>query len=610
MIDTTTLTSGEGHVVEFGISRRVRKILAGVPASVVIRDLILALSFSRSQRQHWTVGNRPIRKNDLRSLHRNSVEAQIQDRSRQKTGLNTAPGFSRVNPSFPRTREPREKQSTPFSSPSRSEGEACAARRGCTKTNIMPDQNLAYQSATDLLDLIKSRQISPVELTELFLKRIDDVDHQLNAFLLVTHDIAIEQAKSAEDAIMRGDDLGPLHGLPIPIKDNQMTAGIRTTSGSIIFKDHVPLNNAAFLDRILEAGGIILGKTNCSELGFVGTCENSLGITGKNPWDTTRTPGGSSGGAAAAVAAHLAPIATGGDGGGSLRIPSNFCGTYAIKPTLGRVSGYSGIPGPPAPNFFGQPGPIARSVKDAALLLQTMAGFDRRDPISIRSIPPDFIAATRRPVDGLRIAWSPDFGFADVDPDVARITHQAALAFQDLGCTVDEIDITLLEPYDSFGIIQSATAYNSYGKYLPQYGDQMTEYARFWVEKGSQVTTADYAAALGRINELKAIFDDVFATYDLVLAPVARFPAFVNEPFPGSITGTSSYPEQFWNGAFTMHANATGSPAASVPAGFTPQGLPVGLQIIGRKYDEETVLAASAAFEQNHPWIHNHPPTL
>ena len=216
----------------------------------------------------------------------------------------------------------------------------------------------------------------------------------------------------------------------------------------------------------------------------------------------------------------------------------------------------------------------------------------------------------RRPVDGLRIAWSPDFGFADVDPDVARITHQATLAFQDLGCTVDEIDITLLEPYDSFGIIQSATAYNSYAKYLPEYGDQMTEYARFWVEKGSQVTTADYAAALGRINELKAIFDDVFATYDLILAPVARFPAFINEPFPGSITGTSSYPEQFWNGAFTMHANATGSPAASVPAGFTPQGLPVGLQIIGRKYDEETVLAASAAFEQNHPWIHNHPPTL
>ena len=472
----------------------------------------------------------------------------------------------------------------------------------------MLDQELAFSPATDLLEMMRSKQISPVELTEFYLNRIDRLDSQLNSFLLVTDEIAMERAKAAETAIMNGDEPGALHGLPIPIKDNQMTGGIRTTSGSIIFKDHVPKNNAAFLDRILEAGGTILGKTNCSELGFVGTCDNSLGITSNNPWDTTRTPGGSSGGAAAAVAAGLAPIATGGDGGGSLRIPSNFCGTYAIKPTLGRVSGYSGVPGPPAPNFFGQPGPIARTVKDAALLLQTMAGFDRRDPISIRAIPPDFVAATEQSIDGLRIAWSPDFGFADVDPDVARITRDAALAFKELGCEVEEVDITLLEPYDSFGPIQAATAFNNYGRYMDEFGDQMTAYGRFWIERGSQVTTADYAAAIGRIDELKAIFDDVFETYDLVMAPVARFPAFVNEPFPGSIGGTSSFPEQFWNGAFTMHSNAAGCPAASVPAGLTPDRLPVGLQIIGRKYDELTVLAASAAFEQARPWIDHRPP--
>ena len=152
------------------------------------------------------------------------------------------------------------------------------------------DRQLAYSSAADLINLIRSKQVSPVEVTELFLQRIDDIDHQLNSFLLVTHDIAIEQAKAAENAIMSGDDLGPLHGLPIPIKDNQMTGGIRTTSGSIIFKDHVPQNNAAFLDRILRDGGIILGKTNCSELGFVGTCENSLGITGKNPGTPSEPP--------------------------------------------------------------------------------------------------------------------------------------------------------------------------------------------------------------------------------------------------------------------------------------------------------------------------------
>ena len=171
-----------------------------------------------------------------------------------------------------------------------------------------------------------------------------------------------------------------------------------------------------------------------------------------------------------------------------------------------------------------------------------------------------------------------------------------------------EIDITLLEPYDSFGPIQAATAYNNLSKYLDEFGDQMTAYGQYWMERGSQVTTADYATALGRIDELKATFDDIFETYDLVLAPVARFPAFINESFPGSVTGTSSFPEQFWNGAFTMHSNATSCPAASVPAGFTPEGLPVGLQIIGPKYDEETVLAASAAFEKAHPWIHHRPP--
>ena len=599
VIVTNTLTSVEGHVLRLGGVLRTRKIFVGCPAIRPIWDQSPMRYAPRSE----TVGNRLYPLNGQISLCCSAAEAQIQDRSRAKTGPNTAPAFSRAPRRSRGGGNPEKNKARRLTSPS----------PPSPNSNAMLDQQLAYSSATDLLDLIKSKQVSPVELTELFIQRIEDIDHQLNGFLLVTHDIAIEQAKAAETAIMNGDDLGPLHGLPIPIKDNQMTAGIRTTSGSIIFKDHIPQNNAAFLDRILQAGGIILGKTNCSELGFVGTCENSLGITGKNPWDTTRTPGGSSGGAAAAVAAFLAPVATGGDGGGSLRIPSNFCGTYTIKPTLGRVSAYSGVPGPPAPNFFGQPGPIARTVKDAALVLQTMAGFDRRDPGSIRSAPPDFLAATERPIDGLRIAWSPDFGFADVDADVARITKHAALAFQDLGCTVEEIDITLLEPYDSFGPIQAATAYNNIAKHLPRYGDQMTAYGQYWMERGSQVTTAEYAAALGRIDELKATFDDVFATYDLVLAPVARFPAFINEPFPGSVTGTSSYPEQFWNGAFTMHANATGCPAASIPAGFTPpkptrQSLPVGLQIIGRKYDEETVLAASAAFENAYPWIHHRPP--
>ena len=182
------------------------------------------------------------------------------------------------------------------------------------------------------------------------------------------------------------------------------------------------------------------------------------------------------------------------------------------------------------------------------------------------------------------------------------------MVFEEMGCAVEEVNMVLPEPYDSLGPMQSASAYDGLAQYLDEYGDRMTEFARFFIEMGSRVTPGDYMRAEGRIAELKATFDDAFETYDLIMSPVTSFPAFRNETFPGSITGDSSYPIQYWNGAFTMHGNAIGHPAASVPAGFSPDGLPIGLQIIGRKYDEETVLAASAAFEQARPWIHHRPP--
>ncbi len=472
----------------------------------------------------------------------------------------------------------------------------------------MADERLAYSPATDLMELIAAKQVSPVELADMFFERIDRLDPQLNSFLLVTRDLAMEQARAAESAVMRGEEIGPLHGLPVPIKDTQMTAGVTTTMGSVVYESRVPQRNSAVAERVLNAGAVMLGKTNVPEFGMVGCCENSLGALGHNPWNTDRTPGGSSGGAAAAVAAYLCPVATGSDGGGSLRIPANFCGIYTIKPTQGRVSGYTGLGGPPIPNIFSQAGPLTRTVRDAAMLLQVLAGFDRRDQASIRQTPPDFLAAIERDIDGLRIGWSANFGFAPVFPEVVDVTYRAAMVFEELGCTVEELNMVLPEPYDSFGPIQSAGAYNGLARHLDEFGDRMTEFARFFIEMGSRVTTDDYMRAEGRIAELKATFDDAFETFDLIMSPVSSFPAFPNETFPGSITGDSSYPVQYWNGAFTMHGNAIGHPAASVPAGFSPDGLPIGLQIIGRKYDEETVLAASAAFEQARPWIHHRPP--
>ena len=386
-----------------------------------------------------------------------------------------------------------------------------------------------------------------------------------------------------------------------------MTAGVRTTMGSVVYEHRVPERNSAVAERVLNAGAVMLGKTNVPEFGMVGCCENSLGVLGLNPWNTDRTPGGSSGGAAAAVAAYLCPVATGSDGG---RIAPH-------TRQLLRHLHHQAHPGP----RIGLHG--AGRASDAEHLLPVrpvgafgarrghapsgLGGFDRRDQASIRQTPPDFMAATERGIDGLRIGWSADFGFAPVFPEVVDVTYKAAMVFEELGCSVEEVNMVLPEPYDSFGPIQSASAYNGLAQHLDEYGDRMTEFARFFIEMGSRVTTDDYMRAEGRMAELKATFDDAFETYDLIMSPVTSFPAFPNETFPGSITGDSSYPIQYWNGAFTMHGNAIGHPAASVPAGFSPDGLPIGLQIIGRKYDEETVLAASAAFEQARPWIHHRP---
>lgn len=469
------------------------------------------------------------------------------------------------------------------------------------------DKRLAYASATELMGLIATKQISPVELTELFFNRIDTLDSRLNSFILLTHDSAVEAAKNAEAAVVRGDELGPLHGLPIAIKDTQNTGGVRTTMGSLLFKDRVPERDAAVVERVKGAGAIVMGKTNVPEFGMVGTCENRLGEPGRNPWNTDRTPGGSSGGAAAAVASCLCPVATGSDGGGSIRIPANFCGVYGIKPTQGRVSGYTGEDGLRMPYIFSQNGPITRTVLDAATLLQVLAGHDRRDPVSIREAPPDFVAAVDGDITDLRIAWSPDFGFADVDPDVVEVTSSAARVFEDLGCSVEESKLVMDPPYDTFGPVQAADAYATLGRYLETDVDRLTDFARFFLELGARVTAAEYARTLGRIETLKARIADLFEEYDLLLSPTACFPAFLNEEFPGSIRGESEYPEQYWNGAFTLPINVVGHPAATVPAGFSSDGLPIGLHIVGRWGDEETVLAASAAFERARPWIQHKP---
>ena len=474
----------------------------------------------------------------------------------------------------------------------------------------MLDQELAFASAFDLLDLISTREISPVELTELYYSRIERLDPQLNAFLTLTRDEAMERARSAEKAIEAGEETGPLHGLPISVKDTQMTRG---------HSHHLGVTGLQGQDT---GQGCCRGRAGsgcrCGDPG-----ENQCSGV-RSGWAPVRTawaapdaiPGtrcerrvGSSGGAAAALAASLCPLATGSDGGGSIRIPAHFCGIYGIKPTQGRVSGYAGGEGHTMPYIFSQNGPLSRTVRDAALLLQTLSGHDSRDPTSLRQAPPDFVAAVDREVRGMRVAWSPDFGFAEVDPEVSAVTSSAALVFEELGCHLEESDLAMDPPYDTFGPIIAADFFAMCGVYLETHADQLTEIALFFLEQGAKVTAAEYARTLALIDLLKARMTDFFEEFDLLLSPDGVLPRLSKRGVPRSVvapqeptpTSTGTVPSPF-------RSTSIGHPAASVPAGFSRDGLPIGLQIVGRKGGEETVLAASAALERARPWIQHRPP--
>lgn len=466
----------------------------------------------------------------------------------------------------------------------------------------MNPNELALTSAIKLRQLILSKQISPLELTKLYLERIDKLDGKLHSYLNVTYDSAIESAKLAEDSLMKGGYLGPLHGLPISIKDTQMTKGIKTTSGSLIYKDRVPNQDATIVEKIKKAGAIILGKTNAPELGLVGTCINKLGEQGRNPWGIERTPGGSSGGAAAAVAAGLCTMATGSDGGGSIRIPSNFCGIFGIKPTQGRVSSYNGSTSR-FHNMFSQNGPLTRTVEDSALLLEVISGFDEKDPITYMTPTLDFTNVFNQPITGLKVAWSPDYGFASVNSEVLEINYKAVRVLEDLGCTIDYPKLQLDPPYDKYGSIITSDFYNLYGPYLKTHENDMTDFCRFFIEMGSKVTTAQYAQTLGYIDELKGKMAKFFQAYDLLVSPTACFTAFTDINFEDNFTSESNFPLHYFNGAFTMQANLIGYPAASIPVGFSSEGLPIGLHVIAPKGEEGRILSLASKYAEAKPWI-------
>jgi len=466
----------------------------------------------------------------------------------------------------------------------------------------MSDADLCYTPATELLALIRAKKLSPVELAEAVLARIERLNPSLNAFCTLVPDAARAAAARAEAAVTSGAPLGPLHGVPFTIKDLAFTAGIRTMGGSAIFEHRVPEADAPFVRRLKEAGGVMLGKTTTPEFGWKALGDSPLtGIT-RNPWNTGMTSGGSSAGAAVAAAAGMGALHQGSDGAGSIRIPSAFCGIYGLKPSFGRVPMW------PASNTdsASHTGPMTRTVADAALMLSVMAGPDLFDRTALDAAPADYLARLDDGVARLRIAWSPDLAGERVDPDVASVASQAALAFQGLGAIVEEVTPTFADSRRMIRCMWNVHQAGNYGQYLGEWRERMDPGFVAAIEDGLTYSGAEYVAMRGRKLAYWDSVRPLFERYDLVLTPAVSVAAFdVGRLNP---RGWPDHPWDWFDWApFSYPFNFTGQPAASVPAGFTPSGMPVGLQIVGRPWADLMVLQASRAFEQARPWAAKRP---
>lgn len=472
------------------------------------------------------------------------------------------------------------------------------------------DDELAWIPAWRLREMFAARTLSPREYATFLLDRIER-RKALGAFITVDGDYLLDRAKTATEA--RGPDLPLLHGLPVSVKDLIFTKGLRTTMGSRVFADYVPTVDSVASERLREAGGIVFAKTNTPEFGKYFRTMNLVAPEACNPWDTSRTSGGSSGGAAVATAAGLGPLSVGSDGGGSIRLPSAFNGVFGLKPSRGRV--------PDGAGFYQTPtaaiGPMTRTVRDAAMLLQVMAGYDARDPFAMGGPAPDYLGQLDSGVPGVRMAWSADFGRITPDePEVVAICRESARSFRVMGAVYSEPSIRIENPIDAMepGHEFSPAVVEKHMREIdPAYVDAFAWIARLPAEK--RALLSDYVANMGKYMDmagyLKTISQDVrarridrlsdlFHGIDLLLSPTIARRAFVRG---------GEEPSQFQYTAYTLIFNQSGYCAASVPAGFF-KGMPVGLQIVGRPGEEALVLRAARALERERPWAQHRPAQL
>jgi aspartyl-tRNA(Asn)/glutamyl-tRNA(Gln) amidotransferase subunit A len=459
----------------------------------------------------------------------------------------------------------------------------------------------AYPTANGLLDAIKARKVSPVDVMRETLARVEATEPLLNNFASVSAEGAMEQARAAESALMRGDPQGVLLGLPISVKDLIAVKGLPFASGSRAMAGNVASVSAPSVERVAAAGACIIGKTTTSEFGCKAVGDSPLtGIT-RSPWNTDKTPGGSSCGAASSVAAGVTTLALGTDGGGSVRIPASLCGLFGIKAQFGRVPIFPVSATPTLAHV----GPLARTVSDAALLLSVMSGHDRRDPFAVAGPVPDYLAACHASVKGMRIAYSRTLGYARPDPEVVEITERAARRFQDLGCEVEEIDAVLdSDPVDLWMSEFYAGVGVRLKKTLAEQREMLDPAVADVLKDALSQTSEEYYTKVFRRYELREKLRVFFEGFDLLLSPATPCAAFdVGLNTPPQLPDRNIVSWVY----YTYPFNLTGQPAASIPAGFTRDGLPVGLQMVAKINSEVDIFRAAAAFERSQPWFDRYP---
>lgn len=480
----------------------------------------------------------------------------------------------------------------------------------------MPTGNeIGRMDAVTLAAKVRKKELSALEVTEAILARMERLEPHIHAFCTPTPELAKRAAAEVDRKISAGEDPGALAGVPVGIKDLVCTKGVVTASGSFAYKDFVPDEDDVVVERLKEAGAVIIGKTNVPEFGYSGVGHNPVFETTRNPWNLDLTPGGSSAGSGAAVASGVGPFAIASDGGGSIRIPAAHSGLVGVKASMGRVPLYPGTkderyPGVSSWESLEHIGPLSRTVADSALMLSVISGPDPRDRYSLPGPEFNWMDTLNGGIRGLKVAFTLDWGgYAPIDPEVRRVITSAVSVFErELGCKVEEAHPGLDDPYGAFwAIVAMETDLRGMREMVAKHGHRMTPHLVDFIMR--PWTAEDFTNALMMRKNVVNKMWKFMKRYDLLLTPTLAVPPFpVHIQGPEKIDGQIVHPFRWLN--FTFPFNFTGQPAISVPAGFTKDKLPVGLQIVGRHLDDPTVMRAAAAFEKAKPWHHDWPPLL